>query len=102
MVTFDFVISVLNMKQANVTSRYLINKSKSVSVCLSVCMYVQEKNIYCNKFAGSISQWKFITLKAQYTTLDYSSQLLSNSNTHDNFSNYSEYFYCLLASALVP
>jgi hypothetical protein len=31
---------------------------------------------YCNKFAGSISQWKFITLKAQYTTVDYSSQLL--------------------------
>jgi hypothetical protein len=30
--------------------------------------------IYCNKFAGSISQWKFITLKVQYTTLDYSPQ----------------------------
>jgi hypothetical protein len=30
---------------------------------------------YCNKFAGSISQWKFITLTVQYTTLDYSSQL---------------------------
>jgi hypothetical protein len=30
---------------------------------------------YCNKFAGSISQWKFITLKVQYTTLDYGSQL---------------------------
>jgi hypothetical protein len=30
---------------------------------------------YCNEFAGSISQWKFITLKVQYTTLDYSSQL---------------------------
>jgi hypothetical protein len=29
---------------------------------------------YCNKFAGSISQWKFITLKAQYTTVEYSSQ----------------------------
>jgi hypothetical protein len=33
-----------------------------------------------DKFAGSqvrrfYSQWKFITLKAQYTTLDYSSQL---------------------------
>jgi hypothetical protein len=27
--------------------------------------------MYCNKFAGSISQWKFITLKAQYTTVDY-------------------------------
>jgi hypothetical protein len=30
---------------------------------------------YCNKFAGSISRWKFITLRVQYTTLDYSSQL---------------------------
>jgi len=30
---------------------------------------------YCNKFAGSISRWKFITLTVQYTTLDYSSQL---------------------------
>jgi hypothetical protein len=29
---------------------------------------------YCNKFAGSISQWKFITLKAQYTPVEYSSQ----------------------------
>jgi hypothetical protein len=29
---------------------------------------------YCNKFAGSISRWKFITLKTQYTTLDYSLQ----------------------------
>jgi hypothetical protein len=33
-------------------------------------------NIYCNKFAGSISRWKFITLTVQYTTLDYSSQLV--------------------------
>jgi hypothetical protein len=31
--------------------------------------------LYCNEFAGSISQWKFITLAVQYTTLDYSSQL---------------------------
>jgi hypothetical protein len=37
--------------------------------------------IYCNKFAGSVSRWKFITLKVQYTTLDYSSQLFYNSNT---------------------
>jgi hypothetical protein len=29
---------------------------------------------YCNKFAGSVSQWKFITLKAQYTTVEYNSQ----------------------------
>jgi hypothetical protein len=30
---------------------------------------------YCNEFAGFYSQWKFITLKAQYTTVEYSSQL---------------------------
>jgi hypothetical protein len=36
---------------------------------------------YCNKFAGSISRWKFITLNVQYTTLDYSSQLFSSSHT---------------------
>jgi hypothetical protein len=28
-----------------------------------------------NKFAGFYSQWKFITLKTQYTTVDHSSQL---------------------------
>jgi hypothetical protein len=33
------------------------------------------KVIYCNKFAGFYSQWKFITLKTQYTTVDHSSQL---------------------------
>jgi hypothetical protein len=31
--------------------------------------------LYCNIFVGSISQWNFITLKIQYTTLDYSQQL---------------------------
>jgi hypothetical protein len=36
---------------------------------------------YHNEFAGSISQWKFITLKIQYTTLDYSQQLY---NTRPN------------------
>jgi hypothetical protein len=30
---------------------------------------------YCNKFAGSISQWKFVTLKVQYTTVKHSPQL---------------------------
>jgi hypothetical protein len=33
---------------------------------------------YCNKFAGFYSQWKFITLKTQYTTVDHSSQLFLN------------------------
>jgi hypothetical protein len=33
------------------------------------------KYLYCNKFAGFYSQWKFITLKTQYTTVDHSSQL---------------------------
>jgi hypothetical protein len=27
--------------------------------------------MYCNKFAGFYSQWKFITLKTKYTTVDY-------------------------------
>jgi hypothetical protein len=31
---------------------------------------------YCNVFVGSISRWNFITLTAQYTTLDYNQQLL--------------------------
>jgi hypothetical protein len=26
-------------------------------------------SLYCNKFAGSTSQWKFTTLTVQYTTL---------------------------------
>jgi hypothetical protein len=33
-------------------------------------------NLYCNEFAGSISRWKFTTLKAQYTTVNYNQQLL--------------------------
>jgi hypothetical protein len=37
--------------------------------------------IYCNKFAGSLSRWTFITLTVHYTTLDYSSQLFLKSNT---------------------
>jgi hypothetical protein len=37
--------------------------------------------LYCNKFAGSISRWKFITLRVQYTTLDYSSQPASTRPT---------------------
>jgi hypothetical protein len=40
------------------------------SPCISYTIYA-----YCNKFAGSISQWKFITVKTQYTTVDHSSQL---------------------------
>jgi hypothetical protein len=26
---------------------------------------------YCNEFGGSISRWKLITLKVQYTTVNY-------------------------------
>jgi hypothetical protein len=48
------------------------------------------------------SRWKFITLTVQYTTVEYSSQLFYNSNTRITSTGYSEYFYCLLASALVP
>jgi hypothetical protein len=39
------------------------------------CTLKQCGPTYCNEFAGSISRWKFITLKVQYTTLDYGSQL---------------------------
>jgi hypothetical protein len=45
------------------------------------CRLQQIIPTYCNKFAGSISQWKFITLKAQYTTVEYSSQHFWDSNT---------------------
>jgi hypothetical protein len=48
-------------------------------ICLPFKEHVNEDNgmiyKYCNKFAGSISRWKFITLRVQYTTLGYSSQL---------------------------
>jgi hypothetical protein len=30
---------------------------------------------YCNVLVGSISQWNFIALKVQYTTVNYSQQL---------------------------
>jgi hypothetical protein len=36
---------------------------------------------YCNKFADSVSQWKFTTLTVQYTILDYISQIFYKSNT---------------------
>jgi hypothetical protein len=34
-------------------------------------IFLRINNLYCNKFAGSISQWKFITLNVQYTTVDH-------------------------------
>jgi hypothetical protein len=36
----------------------------------------KKDGLYCNKFAGFYSQWKFITLKTQYTTVGHSSQLV--------------------------
>jgi hypothetical protein len=33
--------------------------------------YPAHLSSYCNEFAGSISQWKFITLKTQYTIVNY-------------------------------
>jgi hypothetical protein len=33
------------------------------------------KKIYCNVLVGPISQWNFITLKVQYTTVNYGQQL---------------------------
>jgi hypothetical protein len=49
--------------------------SNTLNNLSSVFDGVQVSGTYCNKFAGSISQWKFITLKAQYATVEYSSQL---------------------------
>jgi hypothetical protein len=36
-----------------------------LSLCLSVYIFLYQsvKVIYCNKFAGSVSRWNFITLK---------------------------------------
>jgi hypothetical protein len=42
------------------------------SVCFKTASLFKEYIVI--NFAGSISQWKFITLKAQYTTVEYSSQ----------------------------
>jgi hypothetical protein len=36
---------------------------------------------YCNVFVGYISRWNFITLKIQYTIVNYSPQRFQNSNT---------------------
>jgi hypothetical protein len=46
--------------------------------------HVSCTTLYCNVLVGSISQWNFIALKIQYTTVNYSQQLFSNSNTRTN------------------
>jgi hypothetical protein len=52
--------------------------------CMKFLFIVQDLRVLVNLVAaesivtnllGSISRWKFITLRVQYTTLDYSSQL---------------------------
>jgi hypothetical protein len=50
---------------------------------------------------GSIHNGSLLHSNVQYTTLGYSSQFFWNSNTRTTSTNYSEYVYCLLASALV-
>jgi hypothetical protein len=38
----------------------------------NIC-FKKAEQIYCNVLVGSISQWNFIALKVQYTTVDYKS-----------------------------
>jgi hypothetical protein len=66
---------VLRLYQINETA-FLNIRSFSVYFCeFLICENLLSSHpTYCNKFAGSISQWKFITLTAQYTTVEYSSQ----------------------------
>jgi hypothetical protein len=55
--------------------RMCIGKNKYINI--HERHYEQKMKLYyCNEFAGSISRWKFITLKSQYTTVKHSRQLL--------------------------
>jgi hypothetical protein len=64
------------------TLAYCQNYTEQYIIRLNPIVHTLSKIItYCNKFAGSISGWKFITLTVQYTTVDYRSQLLLSSNT---------------------
>jgi hypothetical protein len=38
--------------------------------------------LYCNEFAGSISRWNFITLKIQYTTINYNTSNTRPTSAH--------------------
>jgi hypothetical protein len=38
--------------------------------------------MYCNDLVGSISQWKFITLKIQHTTANYKQSAIKLSSVH--------------------
>jgi hypothetical protein len=96
-ITETWFLSVLNFRTV-IKVRWEFLSIQKLTTSRWVCIH---DYYYCNKFAGSISRWKFITLQVQYTTLDYSSQLFYNSNTRITSTGYSEYFCCLLASALV-
>jgi hypothetical protein len=67
----------MEMQQLIATQQELLRYYRNAIKVSQYC----STTIYCNNFAGSISQWKFITLKPQYTTVEYSSQHFYNSNT---------------------
>jgi hypothetical protein len=66
-----------------------INKNRNTDVRQDLNIFNLRENkisaellrTYCNVLVGSISQWNFIALKVQYTTVDYSQQLY---NTRPN------------------
>jgi hypothetical protein len=62
------VLSRHLMELLRITTKNLSQDSRFPGRDLICNNYIYK---YCNKFAGPISQWKFITLKAQYTTVDY-------------------------------
>jgi hypothetical protein len=68
-----FTASIIKTRLDDGGSKHLLN------ICQCLREYMSNTSssiyIYCNKFAGSVSQWKFTTLTVQFTTLDYSSQL---------------------------
>jgi hypothetical protein len=51
---------------------FIVNRVALGQVFLRVLLFPCQ---YCNVLGFFYSRWKFITLKVQYTTLDYSSQL---------------------------
>jgi hypothetical protein len=47
----------------------------SVEIQVGLVANLDVLSPYCNVLIGSISQWNFIALKVQYTTVTYSRQL---------------------------
>jgi hypothetical protein len=51
----------------HIAPRYKARTTENTQLMCARCL----AHLYCNEFAGSISRWKFITLKIQYTTVNY-------------------------------